>query len=178
VRKACGGFTLVELMVTVVMAALLLTLGIPSLQILVNDNRLTTATNDFIAALNLARSEAIKRGVRVTLCKSSNRTSCANTGNWAQGWMLFTDPNNNASYDTGETLIQSREGMEGNLSVTGNTTVADYISYAARGQSVLINGGFQAGTITVCDGRNGNVGKGIVLSKAGRVQIASGASCS
>ena len=68
--------------------------------------------------------------------------------------------------------------MEGNVSVTGNANVADYVSYAARGHSLMKNGAFQAGSITVCDNRSDNVGRSIVVSNAGRVRVVTGVSCS
>ncbi|MBN2700615.1 MAG: GspH/FimT family pseudopilin [Methylothermaceae bacterium] len=173
-----SGFTLIELMVTVAMAAIVLTVGVPGFQTLVKNNRMTTATNSLVGAINLARSEAIKRGVRVTVCKSADGAACATTGNWDQGWMVFTDPDSNATYDSGtETLLRVREAVEGNLSLTGNTNVANYISYVANGRSLLTGGGFQSGTITVCDDRGGNVGKNIVLSDTGRIRTETGVSC-
>ncbi|MGB5065269.1 MAG: GspH/FimT family pseudopilin, partial [Candidatus Competibacter sp.] len=70
-----SGFTLIELMITVALAAIVLTLGVPAFQETIRNNRLATTVNDFISSLNLTRSEAIKRGTRVTLCKSANGTS-------------------------------------------------------------------------------------------------------
>ncbi|BCX88542.1 type IV fimbrial biogenesis protein FimT [Methylomarinovum tepidoasis] len=172
------GFTLIELMVTVAMAAIVLTVGVPSFQALVKNNRLTTAANELVGALNLARSEAIKRGVRVTVCKSADGASCATSGNWEQGWIVFTDEDNDAAYDSAsETLLRVQEAIEGQLTMTGNTNVADYISYVASGRSQLTGGGFQAGTITICDDRSGNVGKDLVLSSTGKIRLDTGVSC-
>ena len=67
---------MIELIVTMVVAAIVLTLGVPSFRELINNNRLTSGANEFVTALNLARSEAIKRSVRVTVCKSADGTTC------------------------------------------------------------------------------------------------------
>jgi len=93
----CKGFTLIELMVTVVLAAVVLTIGVPSLKTLIDSNRLTAATNDFVSAITLARAEAIKRGSFVAVCASDARLS-DNTGqqrctgtDWGGGYLIFAD---------------------------------------------------------------------------------------
>lgn len=175
-----SGFTLTELMVTVAMAAIVLTAGVPSFQTTIKNNRLTTATNALVGALNLARSEAIKRGVRVTVCKSADGNSCTTSGNWEQGWIVFAeqDEGNAAYFDSAsETLLRAYERVTGSITLVGNANVADYVSYVASGQSQLISGAFQAGTIKICDDRSGNVGRNIVLSQTGRVRIEKGISC-
>ena len=87
-----NGFTLIELMVTLGVAAILLSVGIPGFNGLIRDNRLTTDYNQFVSALNTARSEAVKRGVGVTTCKRNTAgTDCNNAGNWEDGWIIFTD---------------------------------------------------------------------------------------
>ncbi len=177
-QKKSFGFTLIELIVTLVVAALILAIGVPSFLALIQNNRLTTSTNELVGSLNLARSEAIKRGIRVTACKSSDGASCSNAGNWAQGWIVFTDNDNNAAYNNAsETLLRVHEAVGGQITMTGNNNVANYISYVASGQSQVTGGGFQAGTLRICDSRNGNVGKNLVLSNTGRITIDSNVVC-
>jgi len=110
--------------------------------------------------MNLARSEAVKRGVRVTLCKSSDGRTCTNVGNWSQGWILFNDLNNNAVYNSAtETILKVQGSLGNNTSMIGNANVDNYVSYVSSGQSQLIGGAFQAGTIKICDDRIDNVGR-------------------
>ncbi len=176
-RIAAPGFTLIELLVTVAMMAIVLTLGVPSFKEVIKNNRLTAVTNELVNVLTLARSEAIKRGVRVTVCKSAG-ARCATRGNWEQGWIVFTDENNDAAYDSGtETLLRAHEAISGQVTMTGNANVANYISYVASGRSQLTGGGFQAGTIKICDDRSGKVGKEIVLSSTGRLRLKTGVTC-
>jgi type IV fimbrial biogenesis protein FimT len=174
------GFTLIELMITLAIAAILLTVGVPSFNEVIKNSRMATSTNKFITAANLARSEAIKRSVRVTVCKSNNGTACTNANNWDQGWIVFTDENNNAAYNSAtETLLRVASGLGNNLTLTGNANVANYLSYTASGQSQLIGGAFQAGTFSLCDGvaPADNDGRNMVLSRTGRLSLTTGVAC-
>ena len=76
-----SGFTLMELMVTIAIAAILVGIAIPSFTSIIVSNRLTTSANELVTALNLARSEAVKRGMRITFCKIANGSSCTNSEN-------------------------------------------------------------------------------------------------
>src|SRR4030067_1077024 len=113
------GFTLIELMVTLAVGAILLSVAVPSFSTMIMNNRLITQTNDFVTALNIARSEAIKRSGRVTMCKSNDNTACdiSATG-WVQGWIIFVDSDNDAQADAGEELVRAHGPLGG---ASGNT---------------------------------------------------------
>lgn len=96
------GFTLIELIFTVAMVAILLTVGVPSFQEMLRSNRAVAQANMFMSTLNVARSEAVKRGVRVSLCSSSNQTNCTGGTNWASGWIVFVDT---AATDTDDPVV-------------------------------------------------------------------------
>lgn len=85
------GFTLVELMITLLLAAIIMSLAVPGFGDLMRGNRAATQANELVAALNLARSEAVKRGARVSACPSTNQATCANSTDWATGWIVFVD---------------------------------------------------------------------------------------
>lgn len=171
-----SGFTLLELIVTVALAAIVLTLGIPSLQEWIRNNRFLTGVNEFVAALHLTRSEAVKRAVRVTLCKSANGTSCAPKGGYEQGWIVFVDPNNNATADADEEIIRVFAALPAGTGMTlnGNNPVAAYVSYTADGVARLASGAFQAGTLTACLPPRA---RRIVINSVGRVKVVE-ATCS
>ena len=87
-RPAHAGFTLVELLVTLVVLAVLVRLAAPSFASAFLTNRLASYSNDFVASTQFARSEAMKRGVPITLCASSDGATCTSTTTWAQGWIV------------------------------------------------------------------------------------------
>lgn len=172
------GFTLIELMITIAIAAILLTIGVPSFTETIKNNRLATTANAFVTAASLARSEAVKRGSRVTVCKSNDGATCTNANNWDQGWIVFTDENNNAAYNNAtETLLRVADGLGNGQTLTGNANVANYLSYVASGQSQLTTGAFQAGTVSLCDDRTGNFGRDLVMSASGRISLSTGVAC-
>lgn len=168
--KPSLGFTLVELMITLVVASVVLAMGVPKFRQMVSNNRLVAQNNEFIAALNLARSEAIKRADRVVVCASANGTACAGSGGWEQGWIIFADTDNDAAVDTGEEVLRAHEGLPGGNTLTGNSSVALYVSYTADGFTRTTGGGLQMGSLVLCDYRGAGHGRGIVISSSGRAR--------
>ena len=164
-----SGTTLLELLVVLAVLSILLTLAVPNFAAFVRNSRLSSATNELISSLHLARSEAIKRRSRVVSCPSATGSSCAADGGWHQGWLVFHDANNNASVDAGETVILARQAFPAGLRLTGNTPVSKYISYTPSGATKMISGAFQAGKLTVCNesGSSGTA-RQVVISGTGR----------
>lgn len=153
VRGLQAGFTLIELMVGVAIMAILLAVGVPSFQSAVASNRLTSSTNDVVSALALARTEAIRRGTRVTVCKSANATACTTGGGWAQGWLIFIDTtrsSTDATVDSGEAILAVNAAASGNIVMVGSAGVPNFVSFASDGQAKLMSGASQAGTLRVC----------------------------
>lgn len=130
--KSIQGLTLIELMVTLAVVAILLVVGVPSYRSFVQENRAASQTNAVVRALTYARSEAIKRAEVVTICQSNNQSSCG--GGWADGWIIFSDVNQNGSLDTSsDTLLQSGGGLSGNSTLTAST---GFIRFAASGAAM------------------------------------------
>lgn len=124
------GFTLVELMITVTVLTILITVGIPSFQSIMQNSRSAALANGLATAINLARSEAVKRNGAVTVCASSDAATC--TGAWTQGWIVHNGaviksweaPVNGAVIaDNGDTSIQfNGSGMITNVAAVNITT--------------------------------------------------------
>lgn len=171
-----SGFTLIELMVSIAMLSILLAIAVPSYQALVVNNRLATQTNEFVATLTLARSEAVKRGTRVTVCKSSDQSACTTTGDWTQGWLVFADDDSDGTFDTGEPLLQVHGALPSGVALTGNTLVSDYVSYIASGAAQRSSGAVQTGTLTMCHAQSGKA-RVLTVNNAGRLNLNSQATC-
>ncbi len=172
------GFSVVELMVTLAIASILLAVGVPSYNDFIKNGRLTAGNNELVTDLNLARSEAVKRGQRVTVCKSDNQTSCTNSNGWERGWIVFTDQDSNASYSSGtETLIRVHGAMDSSITAVGTASISNYVSYVSSGRSLQTGGGLQTGGIKICDDRTGAFGKNLNMSTTGRLRTSAGVSC-
>jgi type IV fimbrial biogenesis protein FimT len=173
-----SGFTLIELMVTIAVAAIILTQAVPGFTALVQNNRLISQKNEFISALNLARSESLKRGVRVTVCASSDHATC-NTTHWEKGWIIFSDRNANVALDAGtgaclateDCLIRVSTGLnEGNTLVAkkaGALADTGYIQFTPRGAVDA------AATFTFCDKRGDEYARATNINTLGRAISAS-----
>lgn len=134
------GFTLIELMVTLAVAAILLTIGIPSFRDLMIKSRLSGQIQEFYGALSYARSEAIKRGNFVTICKSSNGSSCG--GNWSDGWIVFENKDNdspavrdNIGGSNEEPLLRVFPALPTNYTLNANINFTNYITYDRFGMA-------------------------------------------
>lgn len=180
-RRQNAGFTLVELMVTMLLAAIVLSYGVPNFRTLILKNRQASQMNNFLTAMMLARSEAIKRHNDVTLCKSADGQTCvADNGatGWQQGWIVFDDPDFDRVVDAGETIIRVYDGFDSNATLRGNANVDDNVTYMFTG---LVRGGVgAAGSIVYCDERvplfanNPADARVLILSSTGRARVLPG----
>ena len=171
-RKPCRGFTLLEIQITLLISVVLLVFVIPLWTNILLTNRLATEANTFLSAMHLARSEAVKRNVRTVLCVSASGLSCSNTGDWHQGWIMFTDANNNTLVDANETLLRRGQTLPNNFLLTGNTPVSRYISYSPSGATRLVSGAFQAGTLKLCQrSMSSSAARLLIISSSGRPRI-------
>lgn len=163
------GFTLIELMVTLSIATIMLTLAIPSFRDFLLNSRITSQTNDFVLALASAKSEAVKRGGLVTVCSRATNATCAASTTWDSGWLVFADGGVAGTVDGTDVVLQVREPLEG-----GNTFRA-----GARQRVTFQSTGFSSGfndTFRLCDTRGTADGRSITVSMQGRVTSVTGTS--
>ena len=171
VRGECG-FTLVEMLVTLAIAAILTTVAVPSFAAIMHSVHLSAGANALLASLRLARSEAVRRGDSITICRSGDGTACAAQGGWDQGWIVFHDLDANARLDAGDLLMQRHERLGEGYRLVGNTSVARGFVVNAQGVHRGLAGGMLAGTLTLCKRSAGPTeGRKIVLSSGGRPRL-------
>lgn len=129
-----NGFTLIELMITLAVVAILLTVAVPSYRSFVQGNRAAAQANAVLRALVYTRSEAVKRAGGSTICQSGNQSSCGGSTSWQGGWIVFSDVDQDGTLDAStDTLLQVGNGLSGGSTLTGGKAS---ISYAASGALV------------------------------------------
>ena len=186
--KKYAGFTLIELMVTVVLIGILLAVGMPSLKSLTQGNLVVEASNELVSAMHMARSEAIKLNSRVSICESSNGTSCSATGDWRNGWIVFIDAAGNGDLNnTGapcennvatDCLLRVHEGFtENDMTITGldqDNLAATAFTFSSIGLPKDALGVLQSGVFAVCSfDADDNIvhSRAVILNFSGRVRI-------
>lgn len=165
------GFTLLELMITVAIAAILLTVAVPGFQTTIANNRLVTQTNSLVTDINIARSEAVKRGTGVVLCSSADPNAaapaCLGAGNaWTSGWIVFVDNDNNGAFGAGDTLIKVSQASGGTATIL---TAGDLntFTYNGDGTSAIANNA----DFVICDNRGEAFGRQVQIRSTGRPRL-------
>lgn len=149
------GFTLIELLVTLAVAVILLTVAVPNYQMFVANSRMASQANEIVGALSLARSEAVKRGAQVSVCASSNGSSC--TGGWAQG-LIVRDASG---------VIRVQPALTGGSTLSAGAVTT--ITYTPSGRTTLA----VATTLTLCPPAPATVkGRAIQVELTGRPYVA------
>ena len=166
-NKKNNGFTLIELVITLTIIGILLGVVAPNMSTFVLSNRLTTQGNEFIADINLARSEAIKQAGNVGICASSTGTSC--TGSWQSGWIMFRDGDSSLTWTaTTDSVLRTHESLSGNNTLSGPTTIVVFNT------SGLLANSAAAGNFTLCNSQSGK-SRVINIQATGRPSLSSGA---
>ena len=128
-----GGFTLFELLITLIVMAVVLAIAVPNLSTFVNSSRLRASQSEFVSALTLARSEAIKRGGQVVVVALGAVAGSEFLG----GWRVFVDANEDGLFDAGEAIVRDYAPLTGamrfNALVGATTTVATSAAFNGRG---------------------------------------------
>lgn len=156
------GFTLIELLVALVVLGILLSIGMPAFGKIIDQQRMDSALSALTGSLNMARQEAVRRNRPVTLA--------AIDGDWANGWLMFLDTNHNGEYDAGELLLREI-APDALVRIHANTPVARYVRFNGRGESQLLNGGFQAGSFRFCPQTETDEGRRVTINQVGRWRV-------
>jgi type IV fimbrial biogenesis protein FimT len=177
-RSKSGGFTLPELVITMGIIAIVLTTAVPSVSSMIKDNRLATQLNSIVTHIHVARAEAVKRDVRVIMCRSSspNATtpSCGGSEKvWTDGYIVFADDGNysNNWYDSGtDTLLLRGQPAASGVTILTSSSWDHYLEFNSDGS---INDDAVA-VMSLCDDRKSDNGRQIQVALSGVPRMLSG----
>lgn len=159
------GYSVFDLLTTSVVASVL-GLGAVGMHGLAQDSRMTSTVNQLMGHLHLMRSEAIKRQIHVTMCKSHNGIACVSENPWEKGWIIFVDENANHVLDANEAIIHVQSALDRDLSLRyGETDSYGYVRYNPVGEV------YPGATFSVCDNRGSDKAKAVIVYWTGRPRV-------
>ncbi|MCU7949586.1 MAG: GspH/FimT family pseudopilin [gamma proteobacterium symbiont of Bathyaustriella thionipta] len=171
-------------MVTLVIASIFITLAVPSYQSMIQRNRMTSSMNAFQGALIYAKSEAITRGVSLSICKRDiTGTACDSMRNWDDGWLVYREGNRagnitgNGIIDTiaadpvdctaegDDCILKINDSLDERQMLKGNGHLVNAITFNQQG--FLRNNA--TGTLIFCDARGALDAKAVIISQSGNI---------
>lgn len=168
-----AGFTLVEMLVTVAIAAILAAVAVPMLSGFLARSQMNAVVNDFTGAMQYARMEAVSRNRCVSVCRraEASQTCAASDGSWRAGWLVFENPNCSGSVDATDppagTLLRARDPGPESMAINAISGDApEVIVFTPRG--IVLNG-FTTMAFTDTRGSNGAGERVIAVSRTGRI---------
>ena len=175
-RQKSNGFTIIELMITLAIAAVVLGVAVPAMGMFIKNSALKNQVYDMLGSINTARSEAIKNGSRVVMCRSANplaaTPSCGGTtDNWSTGWLLFISQDANTVYNDGtDILVKVGMPSPSQINVLSNGHGNNYLVFNPDG--TLDEAG--AAQYALCDDRGTDYGRLITVGLVGRPDLTIG----
>jgi type IV fimbrial biogenesis protein FimT len=167
IRKSAG-FTLMELIVTIIILGILAVIAYPSYRTIMQNMRVSSITNDFMATLAFARAEALARGSSVSVCAAADTsdTSCGSSANWNNGWIVFLDPTASGTIGDPSDRLKTHDPLQSGGVINTNQA---FITYSRNGFALAGMGNY---TITTpsCSGNSAQL---INISNTGRADVTS-----
>jgi len=168
-----SGFTLLELLVTVSILAIVLSLSAPGMRSLVTGQELRSKANLLTSTLAYARNEAVSRVATISVCGSNGAGACSGSTDLSNGWLVFLDENANGTLDGSEELLKQGGEEGGNITLT-LASATTFVQYSDQGESSELR------NIFLCKENAGNNPKNsrtVVVSVVGSTRVVSGATC-
>ena len=161
--KAEAGFTLIEILLALAVAAVLMSIALPPLRDLLQRQRIVSAANELVANINLARQHAVLKREIAVMCPSLDAASCTGGNRWEHGWIVFRDPDRNGAPDLSTDVLRVGSVVE-NLLIdsAGRTRIRYMPSGAASGTNL---------TIKLCDTGFPDQSRAVVVSNPGRPRV-------
>lgn len=160
------GYTLVELLIGLAIAAIVVGMALPSFAGILHNNRRSTAINTLSSTLNYARSEAIKRSLPTVICKGSPVDGCDKTRQWHDGWIVFMDDNGDKSWNGDEPLLWTQTALSPEQTLDWSAfPSSNYVIYYPNGSAS------SNGTFTLCDNRGSTEARALIVARSGRVRV-------
>lgn len=169
-RRRQSGFTLLELLVTFTIAAILIAIAIPSLTLFVQNSREDSEADSLLSSLAYARSEAVKRDADVLLCSSSDGATCSGSSGWGNGWIVETT-------DAVPTVLQVMPQLDSGNTLTANFNGASVseLTFQPSGfvQAAAGSGVYLTTFFTLCDTRGATYARDVEVAATGGIQSSS-----
>jgi len=179
-KRTQHGFTLYELLITVLIVGVILTVGVPNMLAFNQNSRMTATANDVHSAFHLARSESSRAKTNITVCASDNSmdadADCG--GSWNEGFIVFVDDNGDLSVDAGtDSILRSFPAVDDSITLAVAND-ATFFSFASTGLGRTVVGNTAVTQIVMCDKRGTETAPGgrsaarlFVVTPLGRAQI-------
>jgi type IV fimbrial biogenesis protein FimT len=159
-----AGLTLIEMLLTMAILAILTTVAVPGFSTLVLNTRMTAHVNRFVHDIHLAKQSAHRRMQAVALCKSPDGRQCAHDSQWHDGWLVFVNLNQDRPphIDPGEPILAANPAYEAGTIIANRS---DFVFRAFETRSTN-------GTLTFCDRRGADTARAVIVSYTGRPRVA------
>lgn len=167
-KRPFHGFTLIELVTTIAVASILLSIAIPGVERFTLNARQSGAINEFVSAMHLARNTAITTNERITVCASGDGADCESVA-WDRGWIVFVDNDRDQDVDGDDTIIGTGAAIEGLEIDSGQ--FSRFFMYRPNGRVMNATVDANSGEFTVCDLRGDAHAKVVIMDLAGRPRL-------
>lgn len=155
------GMSLMDFMIALSISAVLLSAGVPAMQSMINNYRMTAAVNNLVTQFNLARNQAVTSTASVVVCPTHDQQICADSFEWQSGWLVFSDHDQDRERDLNEPIIQ----VGGPLPLTATSGRRNRFRFRFDGTALGSNG-----SLRLCDDRGAEHGRRLVISNVGRIR--------
>ncbi len=168
---SANGFTFIELMIVMTMAAVMAAIALPNLSQFIANNRLKSQMYSMLESINIARNEAVKRKVKTVMCRTTNFTACGgSTRTWTTGWIVYAKGETAIPYNSAtDTIVGIGNAADDTVTVMSNGEGDNYLVYKPDG--TLDEDGEVV--YAICDDRGESDGKKISVALVGRASITS-----